>query len=372
MSRGSGPELRAGPPPLGAPPGERGPVSARPPLPALLGRFSRGRLALVVGLGLTALVLAIAAATVFGGVPLAWRQALSGAGPDAAILWDLRLPRVLLAALVGAGLCGAGAALQGLLANPLADPFVLGVSGGAAVGVTAAVLAVDLLGFRGGSLPPQIAFGFAGALLAAFAVRSLGSRGGRLVGAAALLAGAVLNAAAGALVLLAQLALSPDRAQQILWWLAGSLGYPAPATLALAAAGVLAGGAGLVLLAGRIRLLSLGEDEAAQLGVDVKGTVRWTLAACALAVASAVAVSGLIGFVGLLVPHLLRLRIGPDQRLLVPASILGGAAFLVLADAAGRLAFLPLGVEPPVGALTALLGGPLFLVLLRRGLREET
>jgi iron complex transport system permease protein len=207
--------------------------------------------------------------------------------------------------------------------------------------------------------------------VAAFVVRSIGSRGGRLVGAAALLAGAVLNAVAGALVLLSQLALSPERAQQILLWLAGSLGYPPPSTLGIAATCVTLGCVGLCLLAGRIRLLALGNDEAAQLGVDVAGTVRWTLALASLVVAAAVAVSGLIGFVGLLVPHLLRLRLGPDQRLLLPASVFGGAIFLVLADAAGRLSFLPLGIEPPVGALTALLGGPLFLLMLRRSLREE-
>ncbi len=349
------------------------PGAASPEQLVALGRYSRERLIWLLVVGVAALAGVALAAALFGGVPLHLGAALANEGSDGTIFWKLRLPRVALGAIVGAGLCAAGAALQALLQNPLADPFVLGVSGGAAAGATAAVLAGELLGAHlGASLgfSPQIIFGFGGALLAAFLVRAIGSRSGRLVAAAALLAGAVINAVAGGLVLLSQLALSPERAQQILLWLAGSLGYPPPSTLWVAAGCVTVGCAGLALLAGRIRLLALGNDEAAQLGVDVPGTVRMTLGLTSLVVAAAVAVSGLIGFVGLLVPHMLRLRLGPDQRLLLPASVFGGAIFLILADAVGRLAFLPLGIEPPVGALTALLGGPLFLVLLRRSLRE--
>ncbi|MHB8417504.1 MAG: FecCD family ABC transporter permease [Myxococcales bacterium] len=337
------------------------------------GRFTPARLAGLVAAGTLLLLLVLAASALFGGVPLRLRDALAGVGPDGAIFWKLRLPRVLLGALVGAGLCATGTALQALLQNPLADPFVLGVSGGAAAGATVALFIGEILGGRLGALAglglsPQVACGFAGALLAAFLVRAIGSRSGRLVGGAALLAGAVLNAVAGALVLLAQLALSPQRAQQILLWLEGSLGYPDRTTLGLAALAIGIGCAGLLAFAGRIRLLALGPEEAAQLGVDVRSTVGWTLAFSALAVAASVAVAGLIGFVGLLVPHLLRLRLGPDQRLLIPASILGGAAFLAAADALGRLCFLPLHIEPPVGAITALLGGPVFLLLLRKSL----
>jgi iron complex transport system permease protein len=212
-------------------------------------------------------------------------------------------------------------------------------------------------------------FGCAGALGAVALVRLLAAQGGRISAAAALLAGAVLNAMAGALVLLAELAISPERAQQILMWLSGSFGYPTWPALGWGCAAIALGCAILCALAGRLRLLALGAEEAAQLGVDVASTARWALAAASLAVASAVALSGLIGFVGLLVPHLLRLWLGPDQRLLLPASVVFGAAFLVATDGVARLAFLPAGVEPPVGAVTAMLGGPLFLVLLRRELR---
>jgi iron complex transport system permease protein len=128
---------------------------------------------------------------------------------------------------------------------------------------------------------------------------------------------------------------------------------------------------GLCLLAGRIRLLALGNEEASQLGVPLVSTERWAFTFAALAVAAAVALSGLIGFVGLLVPHLLRLRLGPDQRLLLPAATLFGAAFLIATDGLSRLCFLPVGVEPPVGAVTALIGGPVFLWLLRRQLRRS-
>ena len=330
-----------------------------------LGRYSPRRLVALLALAGAALAGVALVAALFGGVPLHVGAALANEGPDGTIFWTLRLPRVALGAIVGAGLCAAGSALQALLQNPLADPFVLGVSGGAAAGATAALLVGELLGARIGAwsqgvlgFSPQIVFGFGGALISAFLVRSIGSRSGRLVGAAALLAGAVLNAVAGALVLLSQLALSPERAQQILLWLAGSLGYPPPSTLGVASLCVTTGCLGLCLLAGRIRLLALGNDEAAQLGVDVPGTVRWTLALSSLVVAAAVAVSGLIGFVGLLVPHLLRLRLGPDQRLLLPASVFGGAIFLIAADAVGRLAFLPARDRAPGGGADRTPGRP--------------
>jgi iron complex transport system permease protein len=255
---------------------------------------------------------------------------------------------------------------------------VLGVSGGAAVGGTSALLLGEWIGGSalsralgpalGGGFSASALFGFAGAVGAVALVRLLAAQGGRISAAAALLAGAVLNAMAGALVLLAELAISPERAQQILLWLSGSFGYPSWPSLAWGGGLILVGCGGMCALAGRLRLIALGSEEAAQLGVDVPGTVRLALAASSLAVAAAVALSGLIGFVGLLVPHLLRLWLGPDQRLLLPASVFFGAAFLVATDGVARLAFLPAGVEPPVGAVTALLGGPLFLVLLRREL----
>jgi iron complex transport system permease protein len=337
-------------------------------LPAL-GRYSRQRLLLVLACGAVLIASCALLSALFGGVALDVSQLLHGAGPARTILLALRLPRIALAGLVGAALCASGAALQSLLQNPLADPFVLGVSGGAAVGGTMGLLLGEWLRLPG-TASWATPLGFVCALGAAALVRSLASRGGRVATSAALLAGAVLNAVAAGLVLLAQLAVSPERGQQILLWLSGNLGYPTPAALSVAAVCIGAGCGGLWLLAGRIRLLSLGAEEAQQLGVPVESTLRWAFALAALVVAAAVALSGLIGFVGLLVPHVLRLWLGPDQRLLLPSATVFGAAFLIATDGLSRLCFLPVGVEPPVGAVTALLGGPLFLSLLRRQLRE--
>jgi iron complex transport system permease protein len=344
-----------------------------------LSRYSPARLARLLLLGGVALVACVILSALFGGVPLHLSSGhaldvLGGVGTDGRILWALRLPRIVLGAMVGAALCSSGAALQSLLQNPLADPFVLGVSGGAAVGGTLALLLGEWASAHGLKIGEAgVSFatvaGFAGALGAVGLVRLLAQRGGRVSAAAALLAGAVLNAVAGALVLLAELAVSPERAQQILLWLSGSLGYPSWSSLALGGLSIALGCGTLWLLAGKLRLIALGPDEAAQLGVNVPQTVRWALAAASLAVAASVALSGLIGFVGLLVPHLLRLWLGPDQRLLLPASVVFGAAFLVATDGLARVCFLPVGVEPPIGAVTALLGGPLFLWLLRRELQ---
>jgi iron complex transport system permease protein len=334
-----------------------------------LGRYSRPRLLMVLASGVALIASCTLLSALFGGVPLDFSDLLHDQGSARTILFALRLPRIALAGLVGAALCASGAALQSLLQNPLADPFVLGVSGGAAVGGTVGLLLGEWLRLPG-TASWAMPLGFASALGAAALVRSLATRGGRVSTSAALLAGAVLNSVAAGLVLLAQLAVSPERGQQILLWLSGSLGYPTPAALSLAAACIAIGCGGLWALAGRIRLLSLGAEEAQQLGVPVVSTVRWSFALAALIVAAAVALSGLIGFVGLLVPHVLRLWLGPDQRLLLPSATLFGAGFLIATDGLSRLCFLPLGVEPPVGAVTALLGGPMFLWLLRRQLRE--
>ncbi len=342
-----------------------------------LSRYSPARLVRLLALGVAVLALCAILSALFGGVPLLLGDGalavLAGRGTEGTILWAFRLPRIGLGALVGAALCASGAALQSILQNPLADPFVLGVSGGAAVGSTAALLLGEWFAVRhlsgGGGVATATVAGFVGALGSVGLVRLLASRGGRVSAAAALLAGAVINAVAGALVLLSELAVSPERAQQILLWLSGSLGYPAWPSLAFGAVAIAVGCGGLCALAGRLRLVALGADEAAQLGVDVPRTLRLALGAASLAVAAAVALSGLIGFVGLLVPHLLRLWLGPDQRLLLPASVVFGAAFLVGADALARLCFLPVGVEPPIGAVTALIGGPVFLWLLRREMK---
>jgi iron complex transport system permease protein len=323
--------------------------------------------------GLVALGLALAFSCAVGAQPISLRAAFLGVEPDRAILLGLRLPRAVLAALVGCALASAGAALQALLRNPLAEPFVLGVSGGAALGGTLVMVAAGLLGRLAagagavlGSAPPVAVGAVTGAALATLLVFALGRIGGRLVPEAALLVGIIFNAFAAGVITLLKLLVPPEMAARLLYWLMGSIGYETPGTLAVAGALVALSTLGLFALSAQLNLLALGDDEAASLGVNVARSRALVFFAASAATGAAVALSGMVGFVGLIVPHLVRKVAGPDHRLLVPASAFFGATFLVLADALARLAFLPLGTEPPVGALTAFVGGPLFLWMLRR------
>lgn len=333
-------------------------------------RFSPVRLAALVGAGLLAIGASLALGGALGAQRIDLREALSLPGSlDAELLFGLRLPRLALALIVGAGLSAAGAAYQGLLRNPLADPFVLGVSGGAALGGTLAIAASELLARAGVPFPEGLAVGpsaFVGALLATLLSFAGGVRHGRLDPLRTLLVGVIFNAFAASLITLAKTAIAPERAQELLFWLTGALGHEKGSTLALAAAATALSIGVLFVAAPRVNLLALGDDTARSLGVPVTATRALVFVAASLAVAVAVSLTGLVAFVGLLVPHVARLVLGPDQRLLVPASALFGGAFLVLADLAARLLFLPLGTELPVGALTALAGGPLFLLALAR------
>lgn len=337
----------------------------------------RGRLALALLGGLLAIGGAVALSCLLGPQEVSLSAALAGLEPDRAILVGLRLPRAVLAALVGFALAAAGTALQALLRNPLAEPFVLGVSGGAALGGALVLLAsVGLASVAGpagallGAAPPVVLGAVLGAVLSTLLVFGLGRIGGRLVPEAALLVGIVFNAFVAGVITLLKMLVPPDQAARLLYWLMGAIGYEAPGTLAVGAL-VIAGSVGaLVVLSARLNLLTLGDEEAASLGVDVRRVRAQVFFAASAATGAAVALAGMVGFVGLIVPHLVRRLVGPDHRLLLPASALFGAAFLVLADALARLAFLPLGTEPPVGAVTAFVGGPFFLWLLRRGARR--
>jgi len=316
---------------------------------------------------------AVAVGLSLGAGTLSLGAALRGIEPDATVLFRLRIPRVVLAAIVGAGLSVAGVALQALLRNPLADPFVFGLSGGAAIGAALSVaITGTTLGAAGvsaagwiGLLPTQFA-AVLGSLAAAVLVFTLGRARGRLHPERALLVGVVFNSFASALVIALEAVLAPEKTQAVLLWLAGTLGYEPEPVLVAAGAVVLVAAAILTALAGRLNLLALGDEGAAALGVDVEWTRLLSFFAASAAVGAAVALTGLVGFVGLVVPHAVRLVAGPDHRVVLPASALAGAAFLVLADAIARALFRGLGTEPPVGAVTALLGAPLFVLLLRR------
>jgi iron complex transport system permease protein len=316
--------------------------------------------------GLLAVCIVIAASLGAGRVSLI--DALTGGAslsPEhRTILFEVRLPRVLLAALLGGALTLAGVVFQALLRNPLADPYVLGVSGGASIGgVLALVLGLGASrGIFGGIGVPALAF--AGALGALFLIEWIATVGGRLTVYTVLLTGAIFNAFSAALIYFIQSVSSLEELHAIVFYLMGQIpSYDLRSLSALAVAvGVIA--IGLFAMARSFNALSLGEEGAMQVGVDVERVKRWTFILGSLLTGLAVAVAGLIGFVGLVVPHILRILLGPDHRLLLPAAFFGGAAFLVLADLVARIAVTP--GELPVGVVTALIGGPFFLYLLRR------
>jgi iron complex transport system permease protein len=293
--------------------------------------------------------------------------AILGQGDDASrvIVIDVRLARVLLAGLVGAALSAAGCAYQAVLRNPLADPYILGVSGGAALGAVVFIALAPTTALASATGRPMAAF--AGALVTLGVLFGLARFQGRTETTALLLTGVVLNAFDSAIIQFFVSAGDPARFQGTLSYLMGAMSSPSWG--ALAAVAVLCA-LGLVSLAAHthtLNLLALGDEEAAQLGVGVERATWVIVLAASLITAAAVAFTGIVGFVGLIVPHAMRRLFGPDHRMLLPASAAGGAAVLMLADAAARTLLAP--SELPVGVVTALVGGPFFLVLLMRRLR---
>jgi iron complex transport system permease protein len=319
------------------------------------------RLAGVLGALAACALAALAVAVAVGPSRLSW-SALWGEAGEArelarTLVLEVRLPRALAAAVLGAALALAGTAFQALLRNPLADPYVLGVSGGAGLGGVIALMA----GAPAALVP---AGAFAGALASLVAVERVATRGGALSVYTLLLTGAIFNAFAAACLFFLQSIASLEELHAIVFYLMGRI--PPLGALPLAAIGAvaLAAGGRLFAHARAFDALGFGEEGAAQLGVDVERLKRETFVLGSLLTALAVAQAGMIGFVGLVVPHLLRLLWGPDHRLLLPASLAGGAAFLVLSDVAARTVLAPR--ELPVGVVTALVGGPFFLAVLRR------
>lgn len=313
-----------------------------------------------------ALVASLLLAVRFGSDAVSLADAFANHGHARAILIEVRLPLVLLAALAGAGLAASGAALQALLRNPLAEPYVLGVSGGAAVGATTVIaLGLGSLTWVGATLTPLAAFtGGLGATALVHLVARRSSRG--TSGATMLLAGVMVNSIAAALITVGKVLVPPGRAKDMLRWLVGFVDLPTPAALAVTALYVALGCAALLRSAASLNLLALGEESAASLGVDVARLERRVLFASSLVVGAIVSMTGLIGFVGLVVPHVLRRVVGPDLRRVLPLACVSGATMLVLCDLAARLSFGWFDTKLPVGAVTALVGGPLFLRLLVR------
>lgn len=281
---------------------------------------------------------------------------------DRTILLQVRLSRVVLAALVGGGLSAAGVVFQGLLLNPLADPYTVGVSSGAALGASTAIL-LGLGGYTAWGLGLLPLAAFAGALLALGAVQVLASSRGLAGGSTLILAGIVVSTTLQAGISLLK-SLHEESVSSIVFWIMGSFSGRGWGHVAFCTPYVLAGLAAALWFGRDLDLMALGDEGARQMGVHVKVVRRSLLISASVLTGACVAVSGVIGFVGLVVPHLLRLTLGPSHRRLLVSSFLAGGTLLCLADALART-LLPRGEELPVGVVTALLGGPFFCYLLR-------
>lgn len=283
------------------------------------------------------------------------------------ILSQIRMPRTLLGLAVGMVLALCGVAMQGLFRNPLADPGLVGVSSGAALGAAVAIVGGAAFGGLPEAFAPYLlsACAFVGGLLVTALVYRLGRRDGQTNVATMLLAGIALTALAGAAIGLFTYLADDATLRTLTFWNLGSLNGASYARLWPLLLATLAVALWLPRRARALNALLLGESEARHLGFDVERLKRELVFCTALGVGAAVAAAGLIGFIGLVVPHLMRLLVGPDHRLLLPASALAGASLLLLADLVARLALAP--AELPIGIVTALIGAPFFLYLLMRG-----
>ncbi|MCB5182975.1 FecCD family ABC transporter permease [Streptomyces antimicrobicus] len=325
---------------------------------------------LVLGLALAA---ALVAGLALGPVRIApgrvFAVVLGGerGGPLATIVWEVRMPRVLLGAVVGAGLAVCGAVLQALVRNQLADPFLLGASSGASAGAVLVLVLGAGAGLAGLTLP---AAAFGGALAALVAVYAMARRGGTMTGQRLILAGVAVQYVLSALTsLVLVLAAKADQLRSVMFWTLGGLGGARWSELALPAAALAVGTGLLLALARPLDLLLTGEEDARTLGLDTGRFRAAVFVLTSLVVGVLVAYSGAIGFVGLMAPHAARIVVGAGHRALLPVAALGGAVFLTVADLLARTVAAP--EEIPVGVVTALVGGPFFLWMLRRTTRIE-
>jgi iron complex transport system permease protein len=335
-------------------------------------RLTMKRWFLTVGVMAVLLVLSIVVCSLFGSTRLDLIQALDSSlqnNRQADILFGIRLPRILLAALIGGALAGAGVVFQAILRNPLADPYILGVSSGAAVGAAVGILLnahYSLLGFSA-----MTVCAFIGALATIFFVYAIAQSYGRVITHSLLLTGVIINYVFAAVIMFITSIVDFNKAHDIIFWLMGNLATVELrySTILITAIYILLGAAVLFRYSRDLNILSMGEASASQLGVDVEKLKKIVFIATSLITAAAVSQGGPIGFVGLIIPHAMRMLIGPDHRLLFPAAFLGGGVFLVVCDTLARSTGVR-GSEIPVGVITALCGGPLFIFLLRRQIRK--
>jgi iron complex transport system permease protein len=280
---------------------------------------------------------------------------------ESTLILEVRFPRAICAVLVGAALAMAGTVYQGLFRNPMAEPYTIGASSGAALGATVSIVlgvSITLLGVK--TLP---FFAFIGCLLTVLVVYSISKVGTKVPVQTLLLSGIAISIFLSAIVNYFQ-SLYPDELRQSTFWLMGSFSYTEWIDVWTVLPLILIGAIAVYLYSRDLNLLALGEDEATHLGVDLERMKKILLVSSALITAAAVSISGLIAFVGLIIPHVTRLIISPDHRLLIPSSALMGAIFLVVCDSIARVIISP--AELPVGVITAICGGPFFLYLMRR------
>jgi iron complex transport system permease protein len=336
------------------------------------GLLTRQKLLTSVAIGCAVLLCTMLACSLVGSRHVSLAKVLQGPGPTAGsnpdheIFTQIRVPRVCLAVIVGAALACAGAVFQGMLRNPLADPYILGISSGAGLGAMTAILLGLGTGFLG--ISSQSAMAFVGAMGTVWLVWFIGRLTGKAQMTALLLAGVVVNAFFSAIIMfLTAIARSQDVLASV-FWLMGNMVEENGIILWLGATFVATGIIALVRLAPQMNAISFGEDEARALGVNTHRVRFISFAVSAFITAVAVSLSGLIGFVGLIVPHAVRIVLGPDHRQLLPLSCIAGAIFLLIADTIARVIVAP--AQLPVGVVTAIVGGPFFLFLLYRYTRK--
>ena len=333
--------------------------------------LDRRKMIWVNGLLLALLVLSVIGCTLLGPVRLDLSQALQNifsANPDAEILFRARLPRVLLGVAIGGGMAACGVVLQALLRNPLACPQMIGVSGGASLGGILVIFFPNRLLPIAGGLLGEISwaplFAFLGALLSMVLIYRFSLFHGRLHPYHLLLSGVIFNAFIAAVIMFLNSIIDFYQAQGLLFWLMGSLSTRAYLTVGFIWAYIVFGFLWLWTKGLSLNLITLGEEAAMQLGVETGALQQQIFVASSLMIGAMVSVSGMIGFVGLMIPHVMRLIVGSDHRLLLPASFLAGGIFLCWADTLARILLAP--AELPVGIVTAFFGGPFFLFLLYR------
>jgi len=320
------------------------------------------------------LVAVMAACSMIGTEKLSLTRIFSGPGAspgeniDYEIFFGVRLPRVLLAAIVGAALAGAGVVLQAILRNPLADPYILGISSGAGLGAMTAVFLGINWSLWGGS--PIAAFAFGGALGTVWLVWAIGYLAARSQITSLLLAGVVVNAFFSAVIMFLTSIARSDQLHATIFWLMGNITETDLTVLSVHTVLIVAGLVALFAICAELNVLSFGEEQAQNMGISPGKVKAVGFGISAVITALAVSLSGLVGFVGLVVPHAVRLLFGPDHRQLLPLSAIIGAIFLIVADTIARTIVAP--AQLPVGVVTAIAGGPFFLILLARYTRKIT